>query len=235
MRRRFFPGILVLVLATAPAVAGPVNRLSQEETRKVSQFIGECTVRREHDLARQFVLSGGDWKPLERAGRRLIQTECLPKSNMVSIMTNDAMLGNLAEALIKADGIALPADGFVGVPQLSYVAVTPVRTIDKEGKALPPERIASQEKGIARRELINTRLKFGECIVRREPTLSRYVLSTSISTDAELAAIKALAPAMGDCLAKGQTVGFDRETLRGSFAVALYRLTAATTSNGASQ
>jgi hypothetical protein len=153
---------------------------------------------------------------------------------MVSIMSNDTMLGSLAEALIKADGLSAPASGFAAVAPLTYAEPTPVRTTDRDGKALPQDRIEAQQRGIAKKVLVNTRLRFGECIVRREPALSRAVIDTAIETDAELTAIKALAPAMSECLAPGETAGFDRETLRGAFAVALYRLSHAATSNGAS-
>ena len=180
------------------------------------------------------MLAGGDWQKVERPGKRLIQGECLPKSSMVSVMTNDTMLGSLAEALIKVDAVAVPAAGFSAVPQLTYAEPTPLRTTDKAGKPLSQERIEAQQRGIAKKVLANTRLRFGECIVRREPVLSRGVIDTAINTDAELSAIKALAPAMSECLAPGETAGFDRETLRGAFAVALYRLSHAATSNGAS-
>jgi len=228
---------LTLVLTTAlpaSAQARPVEMLSKEEGRRVLAFMGQCVVKREHDLARSLVLAGGDWKSLERSGKRLVQGECMPKSNMITIMSNDAMLGTLAEALIKADGITLPAVGFASVKPLAYVEPTPVRTTDKAGKPLAPERIEAQQRGIAKKVLTNTRLKFGECIVRREPAQSRAVIDTPIDTDAELTAIKALAPAMSECLAPGETAGFDRETLRSAFAVALYRLSHAATSNGAS-
>ena len=228
---------LALILATAlpvSASARPVTVLSKEEGRRVLAFMGECVVKREHDLARSLVLSGGDWGQLDRSGKRLIQGECLPKSSMVSVMTNDTMLGSLAEALIKTDGTALPAAGLAQIAPLAYVEPTPVRTTDKAGKPLAQDRIESQQRGIAKKVLANTRLRFGECIVRREPVLSRAVIDTAIETDAELTAIKALAPVMSKCLAPGDTAGFDRETLRGAFAVALYRLSHAATSNGAS-
>jgi len=228
---------LILVLATAlpaSAFARPVEVLSKEEGRRVLAFMGQCVVKREHDLARAYVLAGGDRQLLEGSGKRLVQGECLPKSSMVSIMTGDTMLGSLAEALIKADGLSAPASGFVAVAPLTYAELTPVRTIDRAGKPLPQERIEAQQRGIAKKLLVNTRLKFGECIVRREPALSRAVIDTAIDTDAELTAIKALASAMSECLAPGETAGFDRETLRGAFAVALYRLSHAATSNGAS-
>lgn len=234
MKLRLALILTAAAMLSAAAQASPVRVLSKEEARIASHFLGQCTVKREHDLARAFVLAGGDWKQVEPAGRRLVQGECLPKSSMASIMTNDAMLGSLAEALIQADGIAVPANGFAAVTPLAYVEPTPVRTTDKSGKPLSEDRIESQKRGIAKRVAANTRLRFGECIVRREPVLARAVLDTALDTDAELATIKALSPAMSQCLSAGETVGFDRATLRGAFAVALYRLTHAATSNGAS-
>ena len=233
MKLRLALVLTAAALLSATAQASPVNVLSKEEARSASRFLGQCTVKREHDLARAFVLAGGDWKQVEPAGRRLVQGECLPKSNMASIMTNDAMLGSLAEALIQSDGIAVPANGLAAATPLAYVEPTPVRTTDKNGKPLPEARIEAQKRGIAKRIAANTRLRFGECIVRREAALARAVLDTALDTDAELAAIKALTPAMSQCLSAGETVGFDREMLRGAFAVALYRLTHAATPNAA--
>lgn len=49
---------------------------------------------------------------------------------------------------------------------------------------------------------------------------------------AELAAMQSVAPAIATCLPAGQTFGFDRMTLRGSLAVAYYRLASAAAAGG---
>ena len=210
-----------------------MRKFTEAEARQAAKFMGECTVKREHDLARGFVMAGGDWKALNVRRDRIVQNECLPKSNMVTLMTNDAYAGAIAEALIHADGVGTPSASAVASSALTYPEPTPVRTTDKSGQPLSQDKIDSQNKGIERRMIANNRLRLGECIVRHEAALSRGILDTQLDTPSELAAIKALVPAMTQCLPSGQTVGFDRATLRNAIAVAVYRLSQAPAANGA--
>lgn len=68
---------------------------------------------------------------------------------------------------------------------------------------------------------------FGECMARRHPAEVDRLLRTDVESSEEGTAINALAPDMGACLWNGQSIEFNRESLRAALADGLYRMTIA--------
>lgn len=62
------------------------------------------------------------------------------------------------------------------------------------------------------------------CTVRTAPGETAALFATEPSSDAERAAMRALAPTVGACLGAGQTMRLDRPNLRALLALSAYRL-----------
>lgn len=63
----------------------------------------------------------------------------------------------------------------------------------------------------------------GLCLVRRDPTAVRALLATKVTTKAEAAAARAMTPAVGACVAQGQSFSLATPSLRAVVAYAAYR------------
>lgn len=223
------------VAASAASAASPDPKLF----RKALADYGACIVKWEPAKTREFVLSGGFINRRDSGENALLSRECMPGEDVIRaglaarggmasrarLRLPDVMIRwAIAGALFDRDAAKLTQTNFSAVPQLSYELPFPVRTTTKDGDPLPAERIAEQQKRFDEKANDVALAKVGECVARADGAGTRGALLTPIDTPAELGALKALAPALSNCLPKGQTIGFDRISLRGSLAVAFYRL-----------
>lgn len=232
------------VAVSAAAAQAPDPKLF----RKSMADYGACIVKWEPVKTRDFVLSG---KFIDHRGSYfggLIGRECVPGLDVVEaglaerggtssgarLRLPDAMIRwAIAGALFSRDAAKLTGTDFSAVPRLFYEEPFPVRTSTKDGDPIPAKKVAEQQKRFDEKSSDVAIAKVGECVARTDGVGTRAALLTPIDTPAELGALKALGPALSNCLPKGQTIGFDRMSLRGSLAVAFYRLASTTQSNGA--
>jgi len=234
---------LVAVASAAPAATPDMRPL-----RKAMADYGKCIVKYEPAKAREFVLSGGFISRRDQDEQVLLSKECMPGEELLRegmagqrAMTSRAKLRlpdvmirwAIAGALFERDAGKLTATDFTAVPALAYEEPFPVRTTTKDGDPLPAERIAAQQQKFDEKMADVTLAKLGECVARMDGAGTRAALLTPIDTAEELTALKAITPAIGNCLPKGQTLKFDRMSLRGSLAVAFYRLASAAQPSGA--
>lgn len=217
---------LVLTLALAVAAQPAVAETSPQEARVILAKFGACIVKREPAAARDFVLSGDFFEARRPEHARIFQRECYPDQSRNARMgfSSDVLRGAMAEALLAPDLARIDVNGFTAIPPLRWAEPRPVKTIGDDGKPLNAKRIASEQKWFAVLTGDVLRARLGECVVRTNPDAARGVLTAPINIPAELAALQAISPALSQCIVAGQTVGFDRMTLRGTIAVAFYRL-----------
>jgi hypothetical protein len=225
--------------AMSPSHAAPP---SAAQVRHFMAEYGTCIAKREPELASKFVITGVDFKRDSDERRRLWQRECLDHEELRntsrgfrgSVGLKDATYrGAIAEALIKREGDKLNANDFSAVAPLTYEEPWALRTTTQDGKPIPEERLQRQRDAIEVKTLANRVARLGECVVRQTPAQSRAILAVPIDTESELQALKAVTPAIQQCIPKGQTVSFDRMSLRGAIAIAYYRLANAAQTTGA--
>lgn len=239
--------LLGVALATS-AVAVSAATPDAKAFRKALADYGTCIVKWEPVKTRDFVLSGGFINRRDSGENVLLSRECMPGEEIIRaglaarggmatrarLRLPDVMIRwAIAGALFDRDAAKLTQTNFAGIPQLAYEEPFPVRTTTKDGDPIPAERIAEQQKRFDEKASDVALAKVGECVARTDGAGTRAALLTPINTAAELAAMKALAPALSNCLPKGQTIGFDRMSLRGTLAVAFYRLASAVQTSGA--
>lgn len=244
IRSVFLAATGLAVFAAAASAATPDSRLM----RQALADYGSCIVKREPVKARAFVLSGGFLSRRDQDEQMLLSPECnvadqlfragfaeqRGMANRARLRLPDVMIRwAIGQALFDRDVAKLGGGSFAAVPALTYEEPFPVRTTTKDGDPLPAERIAEQQRRFDEKAGDVALARVGECVVRADGAAARAALITAQDTPEELAALKALAPALSNCLPKGQTLGFDRMSLRGSLAVAYYRLASAAQPSGA--
>ncbi|PLK25803.1 hypothetical protein C0V78_02010 [Novosphingobium sp. TH158] len=215
--------------AEAPSVA---------QIRKFMADYGACIVRREPDLARKAVLEGANFHSDSPEGKRLKQRECMDEDLLRNSsggfqgrlrmrFDEDTYRGVIAEALMAKGIPSLDEAALKAIPLLTYDEPRPLRTQYRDGKPIPEEKLERARAAIARKTEAMLIGKLGECVVRTAPAPARAVMSTAIESPGELQALNALSPALGQCIKAGETVSLDRMSLRGSLAIAQFRLSQA--------
>lgn len=226
----------LVALLSAPASAAEPP--SPQQIRAFLAEYGTCVVKREPELAQKSVLSGASFSRDSAEGKRLMQRECLNEELLRNMadgfagrlrmrFDEDTYRGVIAEALIGKTGSEVNQTALPAIPALSYEEPRPLRMVDRDGQAIPEESLARQRLAIARKTQAMLMGKLGECVVRAAPAQSRAVMATAIDTPAELQALNALGPTLGQCVKAGETVALDRVSVRGALAIAYYRLSQA--------
>lgn len=241
-------GLLGFTALAVVATAAPAAAPDPKAIRKALADYGKCIVKREPNKTRAFVLGGGFITRRERDENILLSPECMPGEELVRaglaarggtvsrarLRLPDVMIRwSIGQALFDRDQAALTTTDFSGVPALAYEEPFPVRKTTRDGKPIPAERVADQQRRFDEKAGDVALSRVGECVVRTDAAMARAALLTPMDTPQELAALQAVAPALSKCLPQGQTLGFDRMSLRGSLAVAYYRLASAVQPSGA--
>ena len=233
---------LIALASTPVAAAEPPT---PQQIRAFLAEYGQCVVKREPDLAQKSVLSGASFSRESAEGKRLMQRECMSEEllrnqangfagRLRMRFDEDTYRGVIAEALIAKNNAVLNAGALPAITPLTYEEPRPLRTTDRDGKPIDEDSLARQRLAIARKTQAMLMGKLGECVVRIAPAQSRAALTTAIDTPAELLALNALGPTLGQCIKAGETVSLDRISVRGALAIAYYRLSQAKPS-GATQ
>lgn len=171
------------------------NEPSTEDLRALRQF-ARCIVQHETRRARELIV--GDYRSdaYQLALRRLATANngCLPPESRLA-SASVLLAGNLAEALLP---LSAPR-GTLAQRTALNAAVAPFRAYD-EGEVT------------------------GVCMVRAAPAETEALLATAQGSADEAAALRAITPHLGPCLAAGATMRFNRPGLRALLALAAYRL-----------
>lgn len=70
-------------------------------------------------------------------------------------------------------------------------------------------------------------VQFAECVTRVDGANVRLLVGSVASSSVETAAIQALAPKLGPCIAQGNQIRFSKSVLKGALAEGIYRLSMA--------
>ncbi len=129
----------------------------------------------------------------------------------------------LAEALFRSELAALPpVSNLERIPPLEHPVLT-------ESDFAPPRRARKGElEELAKRRASEVgRIylsRFGECIVRANPSGSLNLLKSPITSPAEDAAFAALGGTLKSCLIDEYSLSLNKTVLRGAIAYNYYRL-----------
>lgn len=211
---------------------GPVVRHTPpNNSRQVASQFGECVVKKHRSQAVQW-LEARTSEQRARLQPQVFDEDCLEKE----VEARDASIELTLPAEIAKFAIAEPLarDALEGIdpaalskaPNLTYLAPDPEAYVPKSKKP-SAKQIADAEKS---RQEANVDLAFevyGECVVRQNPPAARQLLTSAVSSVAEANAFGALMPSFSECLPKNQQFTATRAMLRGTVALAYYRLSKA--------
>ncbi|MEA3063349.1 MAG: hypothetical protein QOJ94_3130 [Sphingomonadales bacterium] len=197
--------------------------------RAMMNRFAACAVQRRPDFARSFVLAPAV-RPSSADLEKVAPPECLRRAgeDIIELQMRDTLYrGALAEQLIRVElsGAAIIDPSLV--PALEWPEPERPSTVDEHGRALAAAAQKQREHGYAVAVADQDVMRLGECVVRADPGGSRDAVLTEMDSPNELARLRAMAPTIARCVARGQTSKFNRTTLRAALAVSYYRLAAA--------
>ena len=221
--------LLSLALLAVPAAvqAEPDRTLANKEMRIAVRKFADCIIRRRHDEAADVILTDQTNVEIVRRHQRLVNGECLVEpggGGLEARFPGDTLRYALAEALVRKDY----ATGFP--PGIPLAAPLAQREADLDsyapppGKTLKPKQLAAFEKRKNDNLAFAFLTRFGECVVRADPTAAHRLLLTAPLSDEEATAFKALAPKLSGCLEEKAQIKANKATIRGTIAHNFYRL-----------
>jgi hypothetical protein len=221
------PALLCAFVAATPGSAF-APEFSTRETRAVTHAYAKCVVGRRHRKASEALLRNVDNSTILREYRMLIVGDCLVKQVRESAtmrFEGDLYRYALADALVNRELATLDMPDLSAMPRL-----------DHRHPGEPPQRVTPSGKKLGRRKYEAAvrdyeeaagffyLSRYGECVVRVAPREAKALLLTTPDSSEETARFAALQPALGTCLAEGNTLKFGRVALRGTIAINYYRL-----------
>lgn len=232
--------LAVCPLAAGPAVGqlkaeppigsrlpGPLDRVAVDESRDVLDAFGQCNVKENPSLAREFILSGAAYIAVKKY-TDLVKPECLGEAlgersfGSVELHMTPVVMGYLfADALVKMDLQRLDPNALRSAAHLPEIVVDPSTF---KASSQSQADLAKREQAIATAQNDVALLKYGECVLRSDPIGARSVLEAKVNSKEEGSALNALMPAFRSCLNQGQQFKASRLILRGILAVNYYRL-----------
>ncbi|MBV8686649.1 MAG: hypothetical protein JOZ90_12145 [Alphaproteobacteria bacterium] len=206
-------GLILLAAAAPPTPPAPPRPAADDSDplalRRWYEH-GRCLVKREGALAEKLLLAPADSRDYLRAfiaaDKKAVCFD--DQSALAPKLHSNATRGAIIEALLLRDFSA------VGAPRGRHVA----RTFP-DGPPPPAGQFGADPRWRAF-------LKLAECVVRAEPGSSFALFSTPVASPEETAAVRALVPAIGDCLPPGLEVPMRPSVLRSYLAEAAYRVSA---------
>jgi len=198
------------------------------EARATLSDFARCAVRKRRDLAVQFIL---DTK-INVADQylKLADPKCMMgvadriDADVYLTLPRDIMRFAIAEALMRADlGSFDPALIKLAQP-LQYSTLDPADYVPKPGKKYKPKELAELQEAKVIDQARIAFQRYGECVARNEPLNVRLLTFSKPDSIDEVAALKALMPKFSDCLTAGQQFKTNKTMMRGTLALAYYRL-----------
>ena len=196
--------ILIIAMA-APAALVAAVKPSQKDTRQVLQEFARCIVRREAHAADEYVSSQpGSLMPRELVARLPECLEAVRDEATLSGQAGDYRFAFAEALLIRKYRDSMPPDPTLAQPLERNIVISPAGSHGESDLGT-----------------------LGECVVRAAPKESWALLRTDAASAAEIAAFKAIEPAMKSCVRNGLIVQMPAFFMRGTIAENYYRLSKA--------
>jgi len=230
-RGKFFCAMAIFAGLAQTSAANAERSKEQSELRKTLQNYAGCIVKRHHDKSAAAVLSAANDSDIRTKLSAIVDDNCLidvQSDPTFLYFRSDSYLYAIADALVQADYLSDGDKDFGNrLPLAQPPIIDPERQkaeLDKvKSKSRREELLKSFQKANARGWL----MRYGECVVRKDPVNARFWLLTPPDTPEEVSRIKALQAVFSICLQEG-TIKFNRITMRGAVAINYYRLAKAT-------
>lgn len=211
---------------------GPVVRHTPpNNARQVAAQFGECVVKKHRPQAVQW-LQAKTREERAKLQPQVFDGDCLEKeveardTDIELKLSAELAKFAIAEPLAREAIEAVDPSSLTKAPPLTYLAPDPAE-FTPDSKKRPPtaKQIADAEKARLEANVDVAFEAYGECVVRQNPVASKQLLASPVSSDAETNAFGSLMPSFSECLPKNQQFTATKAMLRGTAALAFYRLT----------
>jgi hypothetical protein len=228
--------VSLLAFMIAAAVAAPTTKdresdYSAVETRKLVWDYAQCVIRgQQQPRASDAILANVGNDELLHKYPSLIDGKCLPVRAGAVIKARfqgDQFRYALADALVRKELASAPALDFEPLPLLDHRLPFEPARFDKTGRPLKAKAYEEAVEGYERAKAFAFISRYGECVVRTDPSAARSLLLTDPGTAQEAQQFASMTNALGTCLREGETLSFGKLALRGTIAINYYRLTKA--------
>jgi hypothetical protein len=239
---RWLPASMLLLLAPAPALAQklpdevtgsrihiPPSKMAPKDTRQITATFGDCVVNKHRVEAEQFV-AADTRKEVDALIPQVFDDECL--SNEADARNGDIRLAlprdiakfAIADALVRRQIANIDPATLSKAPRLTYVAPELASFLPQTNKTPTAKQMAAAEEAFKKAEVDVAFEVYGDCVVRENPAAAKQLLTSPVASAYEAAAFGALMPAFSGCLPKNQQFTATKSMLRGTVALAYYRL-----------
>lgn len=200
------------------------------EVRLVQKNFGDCVIKKQAAAASHFVLVAdldkADWR---KSVSKIADGACLlavaaASDGVEMTFPGDTMRYALADALVRQEFRSAPAPGIELAAPLIQPKFDESEYEPKPGKKTNAKQLTAMADSRLKRIGVVYLAEYGECVVRKNPSQSHALLMADPDSVQEGAAFRAVTSALGECLTAGQSLSFNRMTLRGAIAMNYYRL-----------
>lgn len=227
--------LLLLLGAFSAAPATEATDYSVKETRQVLDRYGQCIVKAHRDRASEAILANAGNEELLRRYSNLMDGDCLAAASdrggnftIQAKFAGDQYRYALADALVRQELASWPAPKLETVPKLDHRDPgDPPAATGRNGKPLRASAYEKLVKAYDQKRAASYLSRYGECVVRLDPTGARTLLLAPVETPQEAAAFAAMRDSFATCVPEGETLTFSKVTMRGTIAVNYYRLSKA--------
>jgi hypothetical protein len=211
--------MIALFALASVAVVNPVD-LDVRRGEAVLADFAKCSVKFEHDLAKQLVLGRAVDSMSDDELRRVLDPRCLGLWGVDLHANGVAIRGALAEALVHHDLGHWPELDPTSHGPLDW-SVPPTLRAGPTIRRISPAVLHKFHEIDVRDARLG---HIGECVVRASPSGSAAVLNAKLNSTAEAAALEALKPDVTACITAGEFSHFARDGLRYALALSYYDL-----------
>jgi hypothetical protein len=201
-----------------------------DKTRKIQADFGQCVIKKHLAPAQHFVLTPNmeksEWRKDVSA---IADGYCLgvvaaAAGDVEMKFPVDTMRYALADALARKEFSAGAAASIKDAAPLEQPKLKEEDYQLEPGKRPRKGELEQLRENRQKQQSLIYLAGFGECVVRADPANSYALVMSDAETPQEDAAFKGLMPAYGGCLTAGQSLSFNKSTLRGTIAMNYYRL-----------
>jgi hypothetical protein len=221
--------LCTFALACGAGEACAENYKKTSAIRALSSDYADCVIKKpkRQVLAKEFLIRDLPIGFLrQKQYSSLTDGDCLIKESesyggIMMSFPADLYRYALAGALVRKELSSSPFESFSAVPPLLH---QPAPIMDETKLPKDAKKAAGAKEEFQSATMAVFMAHYSECVVRDNPTSSHALLIAEVGGAEEKTAFGLLNKSLSDCMPSGNTIRFGKENLRGSLAVAYYRL-----------
>lgn len=207
----------------------PPEQQAADEARRMTAQFADCVVGK-HPVEAEQYLNARTGEEIARLIPTVFDPDCLDDAasdrgaDVQLKMPREIAEFALAGALAKRELATVDPMTLSKAEPLRYPAADPSGLLPKEARQPSQGQTEVATKALDRSTTMVAFERFGECVVRSDPQGAASLLATAAVSKGESQAFAQLAGSFGGCLVQGAQFSATKAMMRGTVALAFYRL-----------